>query len=402
MTGIDITGMMRMERLPDEIKAVSKEEKDSGFSNILKGKKQDNSEDNQKVEKADTPVLAPSAEETAPEDKKEQLESELLLSGLMAQLQAAITQPEGGLETETGAEVGNITEAIEELPAVSEIQASEETVEIIPKEPQLAEVLPEALEQQPAETGKEGIITKLPTESLAKEEVESPIESDHVQLAETPEKAEPAKDSHLEKTNVQDQNTVSKEVQAQSHAEEKAGGRNEEKDNTGGENGMVESFSQSVGIRRQETVTVQRFDRLMEGTTQLKTTTESLPQDLGKLLTTDLTANGKALMIELEPEALGKLTVKAEYDGGRLVVSILSTNPKTLEVLSQRAGELAGILESRTGQETLIQTPQAEPQDHQSFERHGGEGGGKERQQEREKEQRQPDTFAQQLRLGLV
>lgn len=134
----------------------------------------------------------------------------------------------------------------------------------------------------------------------------------------------------------------------------------------------------------------------------LRTTPETLPQDLGKLLTSDLTSDGKTLTIELEPENLGKLTIKAGYESGRLVVSILSSSTKTLEVLSQRAGEIAGILEAKTGQETIIQTPQTEHQDGGFFEQQGRENRGREERREPEQKERRTDTFAQQLRLGLI
>jgi len=133
----------------------------------------------------------------------------------------------------------------------------------------------------------------------------------------------------------------------------------------------------------------------------LKTTADTLPEDLGKNLADKLPAKNGTLTIELEPASLGKLTIQLVYENGKAALSIMSTNPKTLELLSQRAGEIAQILEEKTGQETIVYTPsqQENPMDKNPQE----ESRGREEQQQRhEKRQEQPDSFAQQLRLGLI
>lgn len=107
------------------------------------------------------------------------------------------------------------------------------------------------------------------------------------------------------------------------------------------------------------------------------------------------------LTIELEPASLGKVLVKVVYEAGRASVSLMAANPKTLEILSRNAGEIAGILESRTGQETVIYT--APPESQYSESEREGRGERREReQQEQGKRKNQSDSFAQQLRLGLV
>lgn len=137
----------------------------------------------------------------------------------------------------------------------------------------------------------------------------------------------------------------------------------------------------------------------------LRTSQNSLPQDLGKTLAAKFPINGQELVIELEPAALGKLTIKLAYEAGRAAVSILASNPRTLEILSERASEIAGILEEKTGQDTVIYTHAPEQQENQDSERNQGNGGQESRQdqpRQRREDQHQAESFAQQLRLGLI
>ncbi|MCI8513187.1 MAG: flagellar hook-length control protein FliK [Lachnospiraceae bacterium] len=134
----------------------------------------------------------------------------------------------------------------------------------------------------------------------------------------------------------------------------------------------------------------------------VKTTPSSLVDDVGKTLAQKFPQNNRILTIELEPASLGRLTIKVLYEDGKATVSILSSNPKTLELLSARATELASILEERTGQETLIYTQPSESE--QPFDEKQGEEQQKEQNPDG-REHREPDgqdSFAQQLRLGLV
>ena len=106
------------------------------------------------------------------------------------------------------------------------------------------------------------------------------------------------------------------------------------------------------------------------------------------------------MVIELEPASLGKLTIKLAYEAGRAAVSILASNPRTLELLSQRSGEIAAILEERTGQETVVQPYQ--PSEEGAYYEQNQESGRERQQQEQRKENKETDSFMQQLRLGLI
>lgn len=135
----------------------------------------------------------------------------------------------------------------------------------------------------------------------------------------------------------------------------------------------------------------------------VETTPDTLVQDVGNAMAARMPQKNGMLTIELEPASLGKLTIKVEYEAGKAAVSILSANPKTLELLSQKAGEIAGILEEKTGQQTYVYTHQTAQQydDRQSEDNH--ENGRNQGRENREEQRRgHTDSFAQQLRLGLV
>ncbi len=138
------------------------------------------------------------------------------------------------------------------------------------------------------------------------------------------------------------------------------------------------------------------------GHIRIQTGKDSLPEDLGNALTSGLLQRKGELTVELEPASLGKLTIKVVYEGGRAAVSIAASNPKTLEMLNQKAGELAGILEEKTGQATIVYTQGAHQEQGQYPADQEGRGAGYDRHQEREQKRQESDNFAQQLRLGLV
>ena len=79
----------------------------------------------------------------------------------------------------------------------------------------------------------------------------------------------------------------------------------------------------------------------------------------------------------------------------------MATNPRTLELLSEKAAEIASILEEKTGQETVILTQQPQEQEEYQENKHGG-NAQKDQEQGEDEQHSRSDSFAQQLRLGLV
>ena len=133
---------------------------------------------------------------------------------------------------------------------------------------------------------------------------------------------------------------------------------------------------------------------------RLVTAQDTLTEDLGNYLDTKISEKKGKLELSLEPERLGKLTIRLEYEKGKTEVTIFSTSAKTLEILSKEAGHLAQILEEKTGTPTVIYTPE-QTENRQNMDQDPGHGRNG-RQDQKEQRQKQDDSFAQQLRLGLA
>ena len=133
---------------------------------------------------------------------------------------------------------------------------------------------------------------------------------------------------------------------------------------------------------------------------RLPTAQDTLTEDLGNYLDTKISEKKGKLELSLEPERLGKLTIRLEYEKGKTEVTIFSTSAKTLEILSKEAGHLAQILEEKTGTPTVIYTPE-QTENRQNMDQDPGHGRNG-RQDPKEQRQKQDDSFAQQLRLGLA
>ena len=133
---------------------------------------------------------------------------------------------------------------------------------------------------------------------------------------------------------------------------------------------------------------------------RLPTAQDTLTEDLGNYLYTKISEKKGKLELSLEPERLGKLTIRLEYEKGKTEVTIFSTSAKTLEILSKEAGHLAQILEEKTGTPTVIYTPE-QTENRQNMDQDPGHGRNG-RQDQKEQRQKQDDSFAQQLRLGLA
>lgn len=112
------------------------------------------------------------------------------------------------------------------------------------------------------------------------------------------------------------------------------------------------------------------------------------------------------LEISLTPRSLGKLIVKVAVEAGETTVSIICTNSKAMQAMSQKAGELGRILEDSLGDKMEVVVDTEKPDSYlQQDGRNAGQEQGEQRQsgEERQKNQ-EADTadFLQQLRLGLA
>ena len=345
-----------------------------------------------------------------------------LLAGMIAQspegnaeesvMQEDVVSAVGELLTEevpveaVGAEMAEAGQVqTDALAAIAEAQAEVKTEVVAQTAVQETAGKPEAAQAQDAPT------EAVQTEAAQPKAVEETIKNEGKATGEKAEKAEDTEKVNEPVRNVSGEQKAEEkpETGKQTAQEEFAGQGSRKAEETlnhaaEGENGQVqaagaESF-RVFGQQNQNSLFGQKAE-----TVSMKTSPETIPQDLGKMLGAKMAEGARTLTLELEPANLGKLTIHLSYEGDRAAVSIMATNPKTLELLNQKASEIAAILEEKTGQETVIFTQKPET-DQENYDRNPD--GKREREEQEEKHQQNKeehqsfDSFAQQLRLGLV
>lgn len=129
---------------------------------------------------------------------------------------------------------------------------------------------------------------------------------------------------------------------------------------------------------------------------------DSLEQ-IAKLIDRASSSKEKNIEILLEPEHLGKLSIKTTYSDGSTTVLITCDNEKTLETLSQCVKELAQLLQNRTGEQTtvFVEQPEKYQEQYPEHEQSSKEHSGKEKRKRNRRNEEEND-FLQQLRLGMV
>ena len=117
--------------------------------------------------------------------------------------------------------------------------------------------------------------------------------------------------------------------------------------------------------------------------------------------------NGESLVrIQLNPENLGSVTVEITRSAeGIIRVALNAHSGETRNLLERHAGELQGLLSSRTQQNVEVNVQrQQESQQNQNhnYDGHNGHAQDGEHRRRRQQEQSGSQDFIQQLRLGLI
>ena len=126
---------------------------------------------------------------------------------------------------------------------------------------------------------------------------------------------------------------------------------------------------------------------------------------LKDMIAKQISSGKQELEIQLTPRSLGELTVKVSYHDGAAAVSIICSDKKALQAMSQKAGELGLILENNLGTKTAVIVETREEQT-QLYQDGRGQQSYQEQQnseQQQNKKQKETETidFLQQLRLGI-
>lgn len=368
---------------PDSDKSVKNQESTAGKTDQT-GKRTDGTD---KTDKADSTKPA----KQDPAGKADQTEEKAVAENL-AQLQTVLSQMMVQNLGETGDLTDQLTASAEALEAVAQGKVLEQVQEAVAGEPDK-----ETTQMAAAREAQKEIAGSLKNfEAVA---------ATPMAAAQTAEDKEAQKPVHTEETpDARIQELPVEETIPGMAAPETAGdSRRQETRQSDSQEGTLSvqdlmASTMTRGTSRGETFAV--LETPGEHTVTVPTTPETFPQDVGNKLAASLPRTDGTLTIELEPASLGKMTIRVVYEAGKAAVSIVSENPRTLELLSQNASEIARILEEKTGQVTEVYTPDARQflEDGQA-----GQQGQHHRQEEPEKKKHdQTESFTQMLRLGLV
>lgn len=390
--------------------ASAKETAKSDFASMMQGKADEVASGEQKK---DAPIKGQdkdaNGKPVGKEDKKDTVpvKEEADPSKTMQELQAALGQM---MVQAAGEEAGGTPELVlegqpEAVDAAESLQAVQQaqtgvSEKVIPEELPETETQPMTEAEQQTPEGQDALPAQ-PHAAAGQNRLEQPAEEKAVKAEPAAVKEKSQEDFRPQEVSADrgqdtEKTDIAPQVRAQADSQEdRAGqdGRTEE-----AEVQKMAGSDMTAG-RPQDAFGVREVPQ--EKAQTLKTSPDTLGYDLGNRLASSLPKSNGTLTIELEPASLGKLTIRVVYEAGKAAVSILSANPKTVELLSQRAGEIARILEEKTGQETVVYTPeQKQPYDDGQ----GGQERQQQRQESREQQNKknQSESFTQMLRLGLV
>lgn len=134
---------------------------------------------------------------------------------------------------------------------------------------------------------------------------------------------------------------------------------------------------------------------------------EEIPQKVLDQMLAKTAEGIREFEIQLEPEELGKILIKVAFGKEAAHVSIVCTEPRTMELMARNARDIGAILSDNLGSPTTIVVEDKEPGYLEQHNQGNGQGNA-EQEQEQQQERQQRDKknesldFLQQLRLGLV
>lgn len=367
----------------------------SDFLAMLK-QKGETPEQPEGTDKAKEPVEKPETKEPEkqPQDDEESMdglkEAQAALEQLAAQL--TVVTPEVPSEPVVTPVEVPVTETVEAVLPEAVPEGFTETIlpEAVAAQPEVMtkvteDVKPEA-PKMPVEPKKDSEASQRPTRPV-QESTQAPKEAEPVRTVESKASTETVQEDVRELPKWQTQ-TYTEDVTSTTSTASADG----------------QEATPQVAVQHPVTQTERTFEGEKVKSADFKSTVEELPQQLGKALSSGKLTGNRTLTVELEPASLGKLTIKLSYEAGRTAVSILASNPKSLEILNQKASEIAAILKEHTGEETVIYTQEPQQQEENSYDGHQGSQNQEQKGHSRhdEDKEQQADSFAQQLRLGLV
>ncbi len=246
--------------------------------------------------------------------------------------------------------------------------------------------------------------TKSTVEGVSAEILENPIQLEQAQALELEGETEEGKikilDVNLLKSEAEMPEELLSKVNALSKSLENS--KTDTNSNSDFTNNMLTENTQVATLENQPTNTTNVFTNQI--TSQVgQTMSSEYVNEINNQIADNIAIGKNDFTIQLTPENLGTLTIKASFEDGKSIVSIICTDLKTLEVVQKSADDLALIMQNKTGNETqvVVESPKSDYLDNQN---EHTDNKGQNHQQENKKEEtaENPQDFLQQLRLGLT
>ena len=133
---------------------------------------------------------------------------------------------------------------------------------------------------------------------------------------------------------------------------------------------------------------------------------DELPEKVTDTMLSKLVEGVKEFEIHIEPVNLGKIAVKVLYEGNQATISIVCSEKRAMDALSQNAREIGNIIDRNLGGETTIIVEKQETDYLNQTRDENEQADQNAKQEKKDKNQNQDgedaEQFLQKLRLGLV
>jgi flagellar hook-length control protein FliK len=105
--------------------------------------------------------------------------------------------------------------------------------------------------------------------------------------------------------------------------------------------------------------------------------------------------------IQLYPKELGEVHINVVFDSGKAVVSLICANEKAQQLLNAHAGDIRTIIETHTGNQTVVDVQKSERDMYQQQNPDGQSRGRQAQQQQPQHSADEVDIFIDQLKMGM-
>lgn len=125
-------------------------------------------------------------------------------------------------------------------------------------------------------------------------------------------------------------------------------------------------------------------------------------QNLADQITKNLIAGKEEFQVQMNPEHLGKITVKIAFLAEGVKVTLSCESQKTMNLLAEKAGAINQIVEQNTHAPVQVEVQEGnQEQQRNAADQNAGQNRSQEERSEKKSEQTEADDFIQQLRLGI-